>query len=192
MAENNLVQRKGEDEMNETQKSSERWSNPECPSKFDRECFPPVGLTRLFPHHFRWWRRPFFYRWWHFCYCCCCDHKTAPMPEPKNSCAIDLQLEPNTFGPGKSIHILVVAVPFQYFAEFYLMWTANSSGQVTVDLELISGPVSTPQLLADDRGPSDRYLFSTNQPGSYLFRATATDAQGDACFDTLQVDLPSV
>ena len=105
---------------------------------------------------------------------------------------INLQLEPNTFGPGRSIHILVVAAPYQYFAEFYLMWNASGSGQVTVDLELISGPVPAPRLLADNRGPSDRYLFSTNQPGNYLFRATATDAQGNTCFDTLQVDLPSI
>ena len=181
--------------MNETQKPSERWSNPECPSTFHRECFPPVGITRLLPHHFKWWRRPFFYRWWWWrvCCCCCCGgHKTPPVREPTSSCTINLQLEPNTFGAGRSIHILVVAAPYQYFAEFYLMWTATGSGQVTVDLELLSGPVSTPQLLADNRGPSDRYLFSTNQPGSYLFRATATDSQGNTCFDTLQVDLPRI
>ena len=105
---------------------------------------------------------------------------------------IDLELEANTFGPGKSIHIVVVARPYQYFAEFYLTWTASGSGQVTVDLELISGPVPAPRLLADNRGPSDRYLFGTNQPGRYLFRATATDSQGNTCFDTLQVDLPGI
>ena len=182
--------------MVETQQPSERWSNPECPSKFNRECFPPVGLTPLLPHHFRWWRRPGFYRWWWWwrpcCSCCCCDQRTAPLPEPTIGCMINLQLEPNTFGPGKSIHIVVVARSYQYFAEFYLMWTAAGSGQVTVDLELISGPVATPQLLADNRGPNDRYLFSTNQPGSYLFSATATDSQGNTCFDTLQVDLPRI
>ena len=105
---------------------------------------------------------------------------------------INLQLESKTFGPGKSIHILVVASPYQYFAEFYLTWTASNSGPIKVDLELISGPVPTPQLLANDRGPNDRYLFSTNQPGSYLFKATATDSQGNTCFDTLQVDLPKI
>ncbi|ARN74488.1 hypothetical protein BST96_10385 [Oceanicoccus sagamiensis] len=105
---------------------------------------------------------------------------------------MDLQLEPNTFGPGRSIHIVVVAAPYQYFAEFYLQWTASGAGQVLVDVELIAGPVATPQLLVDDRGPSDRYLLSTNRPGSYVFRATATDAQGNTCFDTLQVDLPGI
>jgi hypothetical protein len=88
--------------------------------------------------------------------------------------------------------VLVVAAPYQYFAEFYLQWSASGAGQVLVDVELISGPVATPQLLVDDRGPSDRYLFSTNQPGSYVFRATATDSQGNTCFDTLQVDLPGI
>ena len=183
--------------MNEDKKSRELWVNPECPSKFTRECFPPPGLKRLLPHHFRWWRRPFFWRWWWRSGCCCCCNccggggHAAPRETP-SSCSIDLQLEPNTFGPGRSIHILVVARPYQYFAEFYLQWTASGAGQVLVDVELISGPVATPRLLVDDRGPSDRYLFSTNQPGSYVFRATAKDAQGNTCFDTLQVDLPGI
>ncbi len=85
-----------------------------------------------------------------------------------------------------------MAAPGVYFAEFYLTWRASGSGQTTVDLELISGPVPVPRLLADDRGPNDRYLFSTQQPGSYLFRATATDQQGNRCFDTLQVDVPRI
>lgn len=181
--------------MSENNESKQYWNNPESPSHISRECFPPLGISHLQPHHFKWWRRPFFHRWWCWffpscaCCCCCCDHRSDPVPE--RSCFIDLQLEANTFGPGRSIHI--VAAPGVYFAEFYLTWNASgSSGQVTVDLELVSGPVPTPQLLADNRGPNDRYLFSTNQPGSYLFRATATDAQGNTCFDTLQVDVPAI
>lgn len=183
--------------MDKTQKTLEQWENPECPSKFSRECFPPGGMTRLLPHHFRWWRRPFVHRWWWWwrpctCCCCCCDHVSASGVDSESKCSIDLHLEANTFGIGKSIHILVVARPYQYFAEFYLEWTASCAGQVTVDLELISGPVQTPQLLADNRGPNDRYLFSTNQSGTYVFKATATCSQGDSCFDTFQVDLPRI
>ncbi len=174
-------------------KSSERWSNPECPAgpKITKEIFPPAGISRLLPNHFRWWRKPFvnhWWPWWHQCSCCCCCDKT---PAPTNACMINLQLEPNIFGPGRSIHI--VAGPGVYFAEFYVDWTTTgTSGQATVDLELISGPVATPQLLADNRGPNDHYLFGTRVPGSYLFRATATDAQGNTCFDTLQVDVPAI
>lgn len=182
--------------MSQQEKATERWSNAECPSKFDRECFPPGGMLRLLPHHFKWWCRPFWLRWWWWrvcCCCCCCKTTRTPPPvTPAETCRIGLELEPDTFGPGRSIHILVVAAPFQYFAEFYLQWRASGAGQVTVDLELISGPVPSPRLLADDRGPSDRYLFSTNQPGQYVFRATGTDAQGNTCFDTLQVDLPAI
>ena len=183
--------------MNEKQKTPERWENPECPEKYNRECFPPVGMTRLLPHHFKWWRRPFFYRWWWCwrpCSCCCCcgNYDSVSDHKPESSCSIDLQLEANTFGVGKRIHIVVVARPYQYFAEFYLRWTASGVGQVTVDLKLISGPVASPQTLADNRGPSDHYLFGTYQPGTYIFEATATDSQGNTCFDTLQVDLPRI
>lgn len=187
--------------MEKEQKSLDRWENPDCPEKYSRECYPPIGVTRLLPHHFRWWRRPFIQRWWWWwwrydhcccCCCCCCEHVSKPVADPERVCSIDLQLEANTFGPGRSIHIVVVPRPYQYFAEFYLTWTAVCAGQATVDLELISGPVPTPQLLADNRGPNDRYLFSTNQPGTYIFRATATCPQGNTCFDTLQVDLPRI
>ena len=171
--------------MAKPEKEIERWENPEAPATFERECVPPLGITRLLPHHFVWWAQPVALT----CCCCCCGKLHSA---PAEGCSIDLVLEPNTFGPGKSIHILVVGAPYQYFAEFYLTWTATGSGQVTVDIELTSGPVPVPRLLADNRGPSDRYLFSTNQPGRYLFRATATDSQGNTCFDTLQVDLPTI
>lgn len=173
--------------MAKSRKNMERWENPECPATFERECFPPLGISRLLPHHFVWWARPPVLE----CCCCCCGSRPHAAPAP-HACSIDLQLEANTFGPGRSIHILVVGAPYQYFAEFYLTWTATSSSAVTVDLELISGPGPAPRLLADDRGPSDRYLFSSNQPGRYLFRATATNSQGDTCFDTLEVNLPGI
>lgn len=172
--------------MTKTKKEIKRWENPKAPAAFERECFPPLGITRLLPHHFVWWAQPVTPTY--CCGCCCGKNRT----ESAQGCSINLELEPNTFGPGKSIHILVVVTPYQYFAEFYLTWTATGAGQVTVDLELTSGPASGRQLLADNRGPTDRYLFSTNQPGRYLFRATVTDSQGNKCFDTLQVDLPSV
>jgi hypothetical protein len=182
--------------MVERERPSERWSNAEFPTQFAREIFPPIGITRLLPHHFKWWRTPYcthrrWWFWWCKSCCCCCCQSAAPAPTPVAGCMIDLQLEPNVFGPGRSIHI--VAAPGVYFAEFYLQWTATGGqGQTTVDVELISGPVATPQLLVDDRGPSDHYLFSTRTPGSYLFRATATDSQGNTCFDTLQVDIPAI
>ena len=165
-------------------KKLQLWKNVEPPATFERECFPPLGIQRLLPHHFILFAQPIVLN---RC-CCCCCHR----PAPAQGCSIDLQLEPDTFGPGRSIHVVVVGAPFQYFAEFYLTWTATNSGQVTVRLELVSGPVAAPRLLADRRGPSDRFLFSTNRPGTYLFRVTATDAQGKSCFDTLQVDVPAV
>ena len=181
--------------MGKTLKERERWKNAEAPNSYESECFPPLGITRLKPHHFVWWAKPAMTTC--CCCCCCCCHSSgSSAKQPAGGCSIDLQLEPNTFGPGKSLHIVAVpavgSTPAQYFAEFYLTWKAVAASQLTVDLELISGPVSAPQLLADNRGPSDRYLFGTYTPGSYLFRATATDSQGNTCFDTLQVDLPRI
>ena len=170
------------------QKKIELWENAESPEKFDRECFPPLGFKRLLPHHFLWWAKPYFGH--DCCCCCCCSSHNQPT---ERGCSIDLKLEPNTFGPGRSIHVVVTGFPYQYFAEFYLQWTAVSTGQVTVDVELMSGPgISGSRLLVSGRGPSDRYLFSTRQPGTYIFKATATDTKGNTCFDTLQVDLPGI
>ncbi len=177
--------------MKENEKINERWSNPEPPKVIKKECFPPVGITRLYPRHFRLWRKPYFYTWWWWrpvCCCCCCDEKASA---PATGCSVLLELEKNVFGPGKSIHVVVA--PGIYFAEFYLKWSVSGvSGQVTVDLELISGPVPVPRLLADNRGANDHFLFSTTVPGSYLFKATATDASGNTCFDTVQVDVPAI
>lgn len=163
-----------------------------------------------------WWRTPFHccgYRgWWFFrwrsrysCCCCCCQHgpsETAP-PTPEGTCSITLGLVPNAYGPGKSIAIAAVgggrgfitapsttisAGPRpNYRAEFNLIWNASSpNGQVTVDLKLVSGPGAT-RTLATNRGPNDQFQFSTNYPGTYLFRAEGTDSAGQTCFATHQV-----
>ena len=172
------------------------WENPECPKKFDVEVYPPIGIGRIAPHHIRWWGRPFLcYRgwfWWRWCgcghaCCCCCSHERAAPREA--ACVIDARLAPNTFGQGRAIRILRTLN--QFHAEFIIEWNASGTGQVTVDLDIVSGPgIAAPQRVASNKGPNDSHPVGVTAPGIYVFRATATTANGDTCFDTVTVAIP--
>ena len=180
-------------------------AQPESPPRPDvpQEYFLPSGMQKLNPvFALKWWASPFPPPgvWWWQC-CCCCPQSpiVQPQPSPPNQppaappINVSVNLEVGAFGPGKAIHILYVVAPAQYAAEAYIQWTASGGrGQLTVDLDVQKPGSSTWTRLVSGRGPSDHYLFSTNTPGTYVFRATARDSSGNSAFNTTTVDFPRI
>lgn len=158
------------------------------------ECFPPVGIVKLFQHHFAWWPRPIIHHC--NCCCCCCDH--GDHRSETDNLMIDLRLQQNTFGPGRAIHIVGVPAVIgawrpQYFAEWFMEWNSSGgNGQLTVELQVRRPHSSTFQTLATGLGPNDNYLFSATRCGTYLFKAIVRDASGNRREDTAQVTAPAI
>ncbi len=167
------------------------------PESCDKEYFLPAGIFRIYKAHLKWWGVPYLSK--DCCCCCCCcpapgpAPMPAPAPAPAPSITVQLNLAVGRFGPGKAIHIVYVTTPAQYFAEAFIQWNASGgSGQLQVDLEVQRPGSTTFQTLASNRGPNDEYLFGTNIPGTYLFRATAKDSAGKSSFNTLSVTFPRI
>jgi hypothetical protein len=108
-----------------------------------------------------------------------------------------VNLGADKFGAGKSIYVFAApATPIsglKYHGEAYVQWNvAGGSGQLTVDLE-VQRPRSTRwERLATGRGPNDEYLFTTDAPGTYLFRVTGKESTGKTNFNTLSITFPSI
>lgn len=137
-------------------------------------------------------------------WCCCCCQQPVPLgppapppgPSPKPSSppiTVKTNLELGKFGPGKGIHIIVVAGTGQYAAEAYIQWNASGgTGQLTVELDVQRPGSSGWEKLVAGMGPDDDHLFVTHVPGTYTFKATAKDASGKSSFNTTTVVFPSI
>jgi hypothetical protein len=123
--------------------------------------------------------------------CCCdrCDISYSGSIYP-GALAVSMRLAMDKIGAGRAIHIAYDGT--HYTAETYVRWNAAGASGLKVNLE-VQRPGSTRfEQLVTGPQPSDDFLFSTNNPGSYLFRATATDVSGKTTFNTLSVTFPII
>ena len=127
------------------------------------------------------------------CYECCLPNYITPLSQNAASqppVAIRLSLAMNKVGTGKAIHIMYDRG--RYVAQAYLQWQASGGTGLRVDLEVQRPGSATFERLSAARGPGDGFLFETKIPGTYLFRATATDSSGRSNFNTLSVTFPFI
>ena len=123
---------------------------------------------------------------------CCCQYcepvyLSAAAHRPVN---IRLSLAMNKIGDGKAIHIAYQKG--RYVAQAYLQWSASGGSGLRVELEVQRPRSAVFEKLVTNRGPDNGFLFETTMPGTYLFRATATDASGSRNFNTLSVTFPFI